>query len=1111
MFPARSPVTSSDTFKCTDNEFSSLRWSESNSKFEACQRSSTWSPVRFCDRNCGFLPPTSLAMPANELRQSCNATADNGWDGAVWFDSTNPIFSPDSNRVNVTQLFANNLSKIGNMNISTYSRSCLALNYSSPSFLHLKAYYNVSGWLNDSFPAVAKEVNTSGAAKNCFSKIFALSSIKGLVSDGPGSIGNFNRTVIYGSEVTLTFLKYMPTVPGPSPAPPPSGVGTTSAPKVYSGTIDLTVSANAGDLPIADWKVGSTLRIKINADGLPAQDMLFFDGLSVSLTSWNNKDGKGTVQFPSEVKAFECRGCTSSASVNLVKPAFCMSDDGGCYEGVYSGTTCAWLIQPPAGYGVKLNLTSIQLSPGDRIFVDVSSTANSSVLSVSSVDAKWVSKYVSGSAQLVNTSRAIYSDFGQPVLIVLSTVNTSQNVGFEASYEMRPRLQLMRDNGNATNLQFAMAILELQGSNISALQDLSGENSLNSLFASGNGRLGPLSNAEYCFLCSWDFGTGQAPGATVAPQLPVFSVRPPSASLGLDLNYDFNVPTAVTSKDIPPAVVAMGFNPAHFVRTGHVSRFPPGSFKAPTGKPLGPIPSWGAQGDTDPSIRSDKQPTRDEIGWDLEVVMTETAESWFSDIPYGWGWDDGYSPQVIGKQWRDSDGANDATWPDWQILKPSRKDLDTRRLRYDLDHASVPLFSFVDSQRRIVLANELALSAPCGVPINNTCEMKCGDVVGTGLNLQQCMAKASATPCNAPVVDACNNDCGISGTLNCRSYATAFSGLRVHTLGDSTTASFSFTVGKEENEMDNALYLSFQDSTVAGVNISVLNKLKSESPITINNSNIPCNLDCFANFFKRPGSILDLILSENFFTAINDTTETPYPEIGNRPWPSCSNYSLSQTSTQKMCRAPSSDKLDYVTLFRMYDWNINNRLDSDEFLAVTADLQARRQALLNELWARTEKYKKNLMKVTHLENGNVFSGQISGAGVEFGSPDCNGTLDCFMYNQSNTLRVSTNSIFAGDNLQIGSKQNINISICSGNSSDPCVSHNPSSYVFVNGIIEEECPFVMNANNIAGYNSRICLGRPKANGTLLLPDSNGILITSGNTEDVHSLVGLRGNR
>jgi hypothetical protein len=207
----------------------------------------------------------------------------------------------------------------------------------------------------------------------------------------------------------------------------------------------------------------------------------------------------------------------------------------------------------------------------------------------------------------------------------------------------------------------------------------------------------------------------------------------------------------------------------------------------------------------------------------------------------------------------------------------------------------------------------------------------------------------------------------------------------------------------------------------------------------------------------------------------------------------------------------SVNKLDAVNLFKMYDWNIDNKLDPDEFYALTADLQARRESVLNELWARTEYHKKNLMKVSHLEDGSSFSGKILGAGVEFGSPDCEGPLQCFMYNESNTLRISTNSLFKGDYLQIGSKQDINISICSGNASEPCVSHNPSSYVFVNGIIQEECPFVMNANSQTGYESRICLGTPKESGTLLLPDTNGIIITSGNTEDVHSLVGLRGNR
>ena len=567
-----------------------------------------------------------------------------------------------------------------------------------------------------------------------------------------------------------------------------------------------------------------------------------------------------------------------------------MSDGGGCYLGEYSGTACAWFIQPPQGYIVKLEFDVVDIFSRDHIYVDTSSDINGSLLSVSSVDKKWLSGHITNRAQEVKNTSVFYSDYGRPILVLFSGANASRGGarGFVAQYEMIPRLQLMVDAGVSTNLQFALAILERQEVNFSAIVAFSAVNSQEELFSGGKGRLGPLSDAERCFLCSWDFGLGYQPGAPPPTALPVFSVVPPPQALGLDLGYDFNVPVEVAAEEIPPAVASMGYAPAHFVRTGYVSRYPPGTIKAPaTGKPLGPIPAWGPLGDTDPSVV--QQPIREKIGWGLEPVYKGSWLEWFSSTPYGWGWDDGYAPQGMGELWRSGSGANDNDWPDWQVLQPVGGREDAPRLAYDLETSSVPLFSFVDGQRRIVLANELALSAPCGVPVNDTCGLACGGVLGTGLNLQQCLANASATPCGAPVVDACHNDCGLRGTGDCQGHATAFSALRVHTLGGGATASYALTVGKPGSAVDDALYLSFQDAAAEGVDIAVLDSLDFHLVLNVTDG-FTCNIDCLVEFASIPANrdLLELILNEDFFAFSNESNQTSYPRLGDAPWPSCS-------------------------------------------------------------------------------------------------------------------------------------------------------------------------------------------------------------------------------
>ena len=196
----------------------------------------------------------------------------------------------------------------------------------------------------------------------------------------------------------------------------------------------------------------------------------------------------------------------------------------------------------------------------------------------------------------------------------------------------------------------------------------------------------------------------------------------------------------VPSEEIPPLVSYMGYTPSHFIRTNFVSYLPPGSIKAPYGKPLGERRGFLSDGIADPS-QDPKLKVREEIGWGMERVLVERGGNFTDRKNHGWG--DGWGVGTgagKGTHWRDGDGASDLWYPAWQLLVQSDyiNSRDLPRFDYDLDHPDVPLFSFVDESRRLVIANEMVLALPCGALINNTCGVSC-QILGTGLNRLQCL------------------------------------------------------------------------------------------------------------------------------------------------------------------------------------------------------------------------------------------------------------------------------------------------------------------------------------------------------------------------------------
>ena len=68
----------------------------------------------------------------------------------------------------------------------------------------------------------------------------------------------------------------------------------------------------------------------------------------------------------------------------------------------------------------------------------------------------------------------------------------------------------------------------------------------------------------------------------------------------------------------------------------------------------------------------------------------------------------------------------------------------------------------------------------------------------------------------------------------------------------------------------------------------------------------------------------------------------------------------------------------------------------------------------------------------------------------------------------------------------------------------------ATHIFVDGAVDKECPFVFNGGRLDGAFTTMCLEVPTASRTITAPDADGVMITSGNREDVTSLPGLRGD-
>ena len=807
-----------------------------------------------------------------------------------------------------------------------------------------------------------------------------------------------------------------------------------------------------------------------------------------------------------------------------------------------------------------LQIQMMDLGDSDHLYIYDASDLDTQSASFDSITAPRTDRsalaVLSGNSSAVGSdahaavSRNYRSKFGGRLLLVMNTQGgngdsmlDSRGAGFDSTFVMLPRLADMIVSDTAfTNNQYAIGFLEFQMADVGAL---SATRNTEELFESGNGVLGPVSMAERCFMsCS-----GLIPYFQQLQRvhedptnLPLWHRRPPKEQVGRDEFVGSDLATEVLISEIPSAVRYMGYTPEHFVRTAYVSRFPPGAFKAPLAHTIGHIDDWGALGDHDPSVALAEQPTRAMLPAGLEVTLVGDAFSWQA----GWAQSEG---DREGKQWWDDDGASDEFAPEWQILRPAGAINDARRFAYDLESPDLSLYSFIDSQRRIVMANTLAQAVPCGMLVNSSCEVSC-EVQGTGLNRLQCITRTLKTRCGQPVVDECNNDCGIRGQHKCTETAVALGSVRIGSTGLAASSSFALGVGRVRSDKlpDNALYLSHQDVTRAGVSQEVLVGFSHPLMVVDGGDTV---LETFTRFAfearlqsdsKSYQMILKLLTGSWLKdTAWNKCQEHPprcgdiekqLPQgwltayqVGHTAWPSCSDFSM---QSQRASTACADIDINFRTrpgqpgLFDIFDRDESGYLDRSEMEVVHAELEARRRVAEKEVWSRLHMSQRDLFKIVPLgaHDASVATGLH---GFEFASPHCASVQQCADVRFSTTLRISSWSEFLGEYMRLGQSRHVNVTTCvsthgglmhqGADSIRKCGWHlelQALSHVHMDAPIQGACPLQLSGGS-ESHHTTVCLDAPTDERLLLLPDTSGMLITTANLADISSLVGLRGNR
>eukprot|EP00960_Hanusia_phi_P022322 660679-Hanusia_phi.AAC.1 len=1119
--------------------------------FQACDGVS-WKSLKHCSRDCGFqLPPpheisgcqeyncTEFCCPYADSMESCRVVGSvlrlsstvqivNGSSKCDLLLKTicNPVTKLSCADVQISQapfessswwgptvdlsfqqVFIKEEFSVVGVNGSNVSSTppvpqyiCSALDYNSSAFNYLKALYNSSDWWN-AIPPVPQDTNVDSLNFSCFDKVQSAgyaanpAILKGAFGDGPGNYGVYEKTNQFGPNIQITLFDYKYVSEDPF------------------ASIDLILVNN----PLEGWQVGSeikfTFEVSATLSGVVLDDLSAVFATISKLDKETMKISLTTPYFP-DPKTSVATSIGIRGEASLVIPTFCVPFGGGCTPGNYTGTSCAWKISSPKSSYVQLEFLRVELADNqDLIYVyDISGLpdypdqinlrGNRSDIAPLAIFSGNMS-----AAALQSMQDKLVSSYGGEFLVVFKTGPYTSAWGFEAVYTLIPRLGKMLEQGIFTNLQFSIAFLEFYNANVSKLISPTARGRYESLYDTGTAVIGPMSEAELCFRCC----SGLVPSHPVVYQgqtFPVFNIRPNIDQVGGDAITTRMLSAAVNLPEIPELCQYMGYLPEHYYRTGYISRFPTGSIKVPTAFPLGKRPVWGKYSNTDPSAAS--QPVREAIGWGLSPVLVGSRNSWLK----GWGDIEG---DHEGARWWDGDGANGNSEPEWSIVSPPNQEVDDVRFNFDLDHGDVPLYSFVDAQRRLVVANAFALSTRCGVLVNSSCGVSCG-VRGTGLNILQCLDNVPKTRCGQPVVDLCNNDCKMLGEDRCYDTAVGLGSVRIGSAHRIPSGYFQFGVGRPDNlHMDN-LFLSFQSLADTGATLELLQLLNA--PFKVQNEML---LASWRLQQILPANI-HLILNRIFDTipAMQCTLQPPNCgqttsafgyfssyQLQNASWPFCPLYNAFNDAICQPNSKPST--VTVLDLFKFYDRNNSGFLERPEILSLAADLETRRQLVKEEVWARGTRAQRDLVRFQPLRSsltGETF-------GLELDSPSCPFPDFCLETFNTNTFRVSSALELVGEYIQIGQSRYGNVSNCT-NISDTefCywnVRPEPLSRIFVDGQINGACPIQMSADHDS-FSTSLCVERTDSeNKTLLLPDTNGIVVLTSNLDAVPFLPGLRGNR
>jgi hypothetical protein len=261
------------------------------------------------------------------------------------------------------------------------------------------------------------------------------------------------------------------------------------------------------------------------------------------------------------------------------------------------------------------------------------------------------------------------------------------------------------------------------------------------------------------------------------------------------------------------------------------------------------------------------------------------------------------------------------------------------------------------------------------------------------------------------------------------------------------------------NLADNALYMSYQDLSAAGMTEDLLLNFSYRLNIiaatdgvtkTFNKVEFDARLKSLPLRIQQlmerllQGSWLGKtkwrrcemdpprcgnITADIYDVSLPKGTLTDY-QVGHASWPSCSDFNRQAVRNNLACSSLDlTMKNDIERLFTLMDRDQSDFLDRNELESLEAELEARRRVAEKEVWARMHMSQRDLFKIKAL-----------GHGFEFASPKCATIEECADVRYSTTLRMSSWSEWFGEYLRLGFSRNTSVSTCSVKNVSACGKH-----------------------------------------------------------------------